>query len=98
MTTTPIKIGVIGYGNASRVFHLPYIIRNPRYDIHAFFQRDPKPVEGKPHCSVDFPKAKHYTDIDDFLKDKEIELVCVYTRDDLHYEFSKKALEAGKDG
>ena len=94
----PLKIGLMGYGNAARVYHLPYITSNPHYIIHAFYQRAPTPEKGKPHCTVDYPDAKHYSDLDEFLKDSEIELVCVLTQYDTHASFAEKALLAGKHG
>jgi len=93
-----MKIGIIGYGNAARVYHLPYITSNPNYIIHAFYQRAPVPENGKPHVSIDYPNAKHYSDLDKFLKDSEIELVCVLTQYDTHATFAEKALLAGKHG
>jgi predicted dehydrogenase len=94
----PMKIGIIGYGNAARVYHLPYITSNPNYVIHAFYQRAPVPENVKPHVSVDYPDVKHYSDLDEFLKDSEIELVCVLTQYDTHAAFAEKALLAGKHG
>jgi hypothetical protein len=65
---------------------------------HAFYQRAPVPENGKPHVSIDYPDAKHYADLDEFLKDSEIELVCVLTQYDTHAAFAEKALLAGKHG
>lgn len=98
----PVKIGFIGYGNAARVFHLPYIIPNPNFQVYAFYQRSAAPSDkedgrGK-HCTVDYPDAKHYTDLDEFLSDPEIEIVSVLTRHDTHSRFAEKALLAGKHG
>jgi predicted dehydrogenase len=94
----PLRIGLMGYGNAARVYHLPYILANPNYIIHAFYQRSAKPEEGKPHCTIDYPDVKHYSNVDDFLADSEIELVCVLTQYDTHASFAEKALLAGKHG
>lgn len=97
-----VKIGFIGYGKAARVFHLPFIEPNPNYQIYAFYQRAPAPAnpeDGKgSHCTSDYPDAKHYTDLDEFLKDPEIEVVSVLTRHDTHSAFAEKALLAGKHG
>ena len=94
----PVKVGIAGYGNSSRVFHLPHILSVPDLEVVAFFQRARAPRDTKPHCSVDYPKCKHYEDLDKFLQDPEIELVVVTTRDDSHAEISIKALNAGKNG
>jgi predicted dehydrogenase len=98
----PVKIGILGYGNAARVYHLPFITTNPNYVIHAFLQRTPAPSDPSKteqrHCTIDYPDAKHYTDLDEFLADPEIELVSVLTRHDTHSSFAAKALLAGKHG
>ena len=76
----PIKVGIVGYGNASRVFHIPHIRANPDFEIIAFHQRSPAPDPGnqsdKPHCTLDYPQCKHYTELDDFMRDEAIELGC----------------------
>jgi predicted dehydrogenase len=98
----PIKTGIIGYGNSARVFHLPYILPNKDIDIIAFFQRTPAPAPGektdKKHCKVDFPEINHYTDVESFLGDKDIELVIILTGHDTHAEYAEKSLLAGKHG
>lgn len=100
--SVPVKFGFIGYGNAARVYHLPYIVPNPNIHIYAFYQRAPAPADpedGKGlHCTVDYPDAKHYMDLDEFLTDPEIEVVSVLTRHDTHSPFAEKALLSGKHG
>lgn len=100
--SSPVKIGLIGYGRAARIFHLPFITSNPNYILHAFYQRSPAPAspeEGKgTHCTVDYPYAKHYTDLDEFLADGDIDVVSIVTRHDTHSAFAEKALLAGKHG
>lgn len=102
MSTSPVKIGFIGYGRAARIFHLPFVKANPNFVIHAFFQRSPAPSnaeDGKGvHCTSDYPEAKHYSDLDKFLADPEIELVSIVTKHDTHSAFAEKALLAGKHG
>lgn len=98
----PVKIGIIGYGNAARVYHLPYIVRNPDLVLHAICQRAPAPAPGqqpeKPHCTIDFPDVKHYQDVNEFLNDPEIELVSVVTGNDGHIPLAEQTLLAGKNG
>lgn len=38
---TPVKLGIIGYGFSTTVFHLPFIVPNHSLQIYAFLQRDP---------------------------------------------------------
>ncbi|KAK9326925.1 hypothetical protein V1520DRAFT_284366 [Lipomyces starkeyi] len=96
-----INIGFIGYGNSAKFFHLPYVLSNPELQVYAFLQRSPAPqdrafVHPGTHCTVDFPKAKHYRTSEEFFADKNIELVIVCSKTDSHAEFAEKALKAGK--
>lgn len=87
----PVKVGLMGYGASTKIFHLPYILPNPDLEVVAFLQRAEAPrdkanVEAGKHCTVDHPKAKHYRTAEDFLKDDEIELVVVCTSSATHFE------------
>ena len=48
----PVKLGIIGYGFSTKVFHLPFIVPNPDLQVHAFLQREPslllKPAPSRP--------------------------------------------------
>lgn len=87
----PVKVGLMGYGSSTKIFHLPFILPNPDLEVVAFLQRKEAPadksnVEPGTHCTVDHPKAKHYRTKEDFLADAEIELVIVCTSSETHYE------------
>ncbi|KAB5581132.1 hypothetical protein GE09DRAFT_1085160 [Coniochaeta sp. 2T2.1] len=95
----PIKVGIIGYGFATKCFHLPFILPNPDLRVYAFLQRAEAPAKGSTasgwgHCTVDFPEAKHYRTPDDFFSDAQIDLVIVATPN--HEEFVERSLNAGK--
>ena len=98
----PIKVGIVGYGFSTKCFHLPYILPNPDLEVYAFLQRAAPPSEDPNvqlkmgHCTVDFPKAKHYRTAEDFFADPEIDLVVVCTHE--HEQFAEGALKAGKHG
>ncbi|KAK4240454.1 hypothetical protein C8A03DRAFT_42067 [Achaetomium macrosporum] len=97
----PIKVGIVGYGFATKCFHLPYILPNPELEVYAFLQRAAPPSETSQtpawgHCTIDFPQAKHYRTADEFYADEQIELVVVLTSSTAHGEFVERALLAGK--
>lgn len=101
----PIKAGIIGYGFSTKCFHLPFILPNPDLEVIAFLQRASAPQNQEDlkalkwgHCTVDFPKTKHYSDASEFFSDADIELVIVLTSDGTHGEFIDRALNAGKHG
>ena len=95
-----IRVGVVGYGNAAKSFHIPFVQTVPAYTITAVLQRAEAPSEKTPgsHCTVDLPSVRHHRTADAFFADKEIDLVVVATRNDTHIEFAEKALLAGKHG
>ena len=100
-TLAPIKVGFCGYGYSTRTFHLPFVLANPRLQVHAFLQRHAKSHsrgQESSHCLDDYPDAKWYQTSDDFMGDKEIELVVVATGHDSHAELAVAALKAGKNG
>ncbi|KAL2132601.1 hypothetical protein VTI74DRAFT_3591 [Chaetomium olivicolor] len=95
----PIKVGIVGYGFTTKCFHLPYILPNPELEVYAFLQRAAPPTDQSQvprwgHCTIDFPKARHYRTANEFYADELIELVVVCTS--VHEEFVEKALLAGK--
>jgi hypothetical protein len=102
-TMAPIKVGLMGYGFSTKCFHLPFITPNPDLEVYAFLQRAEAPADktnlepGK-HCTVNYPKAKHYRTTDTFFADPDIELVIVCTSSDNHAEFAEKAMRSGKHG
>ncbi|AEO53677.1 hypothetical protein MYCTH_2295344 [Thermothelomyces thermophilus ATCC 42464] len=96
----PIKVGIVGYGFATKCFHLPYILPNPELEVYAFLQRaappsDPSETPRWGHCTIDFPQAKHYRTAEEFFADELIELVVVCTST-AHGEYAERALVAGK--
>lgn len=99
----PIKVGLIGYGTSTKVFHLPFIIPNPDLEVVAFLQRaeapqDKSTAEKGTHCTIDHPNARHHRTAKDFFADEGIELVIVCTHTATHTEFAEQALLAGKHG
>ncbi|KAF3118204.1 hypothetical protein TWF569_003697 [Orbilia oligospora] len=97
----PLNVGFVGYGFATRCFHLPYILPNPDLNVYAFLQRAEAPpagssVEKGKHCTIDYPQAKHYRTAEEFFADPNIDLVIVCTHHDSHFEFAEKSLLAGK--
>jgi len=45
---------------------------------------------------ADYPGVASYATIEDVLNDKDVDLVVVNTPTYTHYEYAKKAIEAGK--
>jgi len=86
----PIITGILSYGMSGRVFHAPFIHANNDFELRAVTERSAKNI--KDH----YPDVISYDSVDELLQDPEIELVIVNTPNNTHYEFTKKALLAGK--
>jgi scyllo-inositol 2-dehydrogenase (NADP+) len=86
----PIKTALLSYGMSGRLFHAPFLHVNPGFQFSAVWERSKNLAQER------FPGVKTYRSLDDLLQDAEVELVIVNTPNYTHYEYAKKALEAGK--
>ena len=90
MTSTPISTALLSYGMSGLVFHGPLIKAHPGFSLSTIVQRKSTIAPAL------FPKAKIVQQVDEVIQDPSIELIVVNTPNETHYEFSRKALEAGK--
>ena len=86
-----IKVGIIGFGFAARVFHAPIISAVPGLKLRAIVQR-----KGD-DASRAYPSATQVRSVEELLAIPEIQLVVVATPNTLHYALAKQCLLAGKD-
>ncbi|HEP1895567.1 TPA: oxidoreductase [Kluyvera cryocrescens] len=84
----------IGFGKSTTRYHLPYVLhRKADWHVAHIFRRSPKPDEQQPQYA-----HIHFTsELNDILHDPQVKLVVVCTHADSHFEYAKKALEAGKN-
>lgn len=85
-----IRVGLIGYGYASKTFHAPLIGGTPGMTL----TRVSSSEAGKVHA--DWPGVRVVSAAKDLLNDPDIELVVIATPNDTHFPLAKAALEAGK--
>lgn len=88
--TSPIKTGILAYGMSGKLFHVPFIVTNPNFELIAVTERSKKEVHQQ------YPKVKSYDSVDELIADKEIELVIINTPNNTHFDFAKQAILAGK--
>lgn len=90
-----VNIGIIGTGNFATSVHLPNLSRmKDKYRIDAIMSKTPH----KAKALASQYHARYATcNMDDLLNDKEIDLVLIATRHNLHGEYVLKALNAGKN-
>lgn len=85
-----IRVGLIGYGYASKTFHAPLISGTPGMTLAAVASSD----ENKVHA--DWPALPVVNGPERILNDPNIDLVVIPTPNDTHFPLAKAALEAGK--
>ncbi len=86
----PICTALCSFGMSGWVFHAPFLQVNPGFNLYAVWERTKNLAEEK------YPGIKTYRTLEDMLADDSIELVVVNTPNFTHYEYTIKALEAGK--
>ena len=86
----PIKTALCSFGMSGWVFHAPFLQVNSGFNLYAVWERTKNLAEEK------YSGIKTYRTLEAMLADDDVELVIVNTPNYTHYEFAKKALEAGK--
>jgi predicted dehydrogenase len=86
------KIGtaLLSYGMSGKVFHAPFLTVHDGFHLKGAWERSGKAIE------KDYPETRSYASLEEVLLDESVELVIVNTPTFTHYDYAKKALEAGK--
>ncbi|CAM2922331.1 oxidoreductase [Paenibacillus sediminis] len=85
-----IHVGIIGFGLSGSVFHAPIIETIKEFSLKTVVSSDANKVHQRyPHVSV-------VSDVDQLFSDAEIDLVVISSPNVTHYEYARKAIEAGK--
>ena len=87
---TPIITAILSFGMSGEVFHAPLLSAHPGFRMKAVLQRNSDKARNY------YPDVKIVRTLDEILVDPEIELVVVNTTNETHFDFTKRALEAGK--
>jgi len=85
-----INTGLLAYGMSGKVFHAPFIDAHPAFNFKAIVERTKKLAQ------LDYPNIVSHNSVEDLLADDSIDLVIINTPNYTHYEYAKKALNAGK--
>lgn len=85
-----IRVGLIGYGMAARVFHAPVIQSVPHLRLK-------KVVARHGDVSLDrYPRVEVVRDAAALLQDEEIDLVAIATPNSSHFDLARQSLLADK--
>lgn len=85
-----IKTGLAAFGMSGKIFHAPFITQNPDFDLVAILERN------KELSKEEYPDVSIVRSFDELINNNEIDLIIINTPDKTHYEYSKRALCAGK--
>ena len=91
MNTNPIKTALLAYGMSGKIFHAPFLSKNPNFDLVAVLERT------KDEAVKDYPNIITFRDIQSLLSDDSVELVVINTPNFTHFDFAKQALNEGKN-
>lgn len=86
-----VKVGLCAFGMSGKVFHAPFLKEHPGFFMSAIVERSKEESKEK------YPDAKIYCSVEEMLLKADIEVVVVNTPVQMHFEFTKMALEAGKN-
>ena len=86
-----INAALLSYGMSGKVFHAPFINLHDGFRLLGVWERSKKLIQEA------YPGIRSYATLDELLADNAVELVVVNTPTYTHYEYTKRALEAGKD-
>lgn len=85
-----LKVGIVGFGMTAQVMHAPFLKTIPGYNVVAAVER---------HSEKSKAFFEHITILKNFdalLERSDVDVVIITTPNDSHFEYAKKAVEAGK--
>jgi len=85
-----IRVGLVGFGLAGRVFHAPLISAVEGLELAAVVERNTREAEKT------YPGITTYSSLEGLLGDESIELIVVATPNTSHAPLAQQALEAGR--
>jgi len=88
--STTLRVALLGYGLAGRVFHAPLVAATAGLRLHTVVSSDPGKV------AAGHPRARVLADPADAFADPDIDMVVVATPNDTHAPLALAALAAGK--
>ena len=89
--TKDVRVGVIGFGMAGRIFHSAVIAETPGLELASIVQR-----RGEDAAKA-YPGVEICRSIEDMLRDTSIRLVVVATPSYAHFENALQCLRAGRN-
>jgi len=89
-SSSPLKIGLMGYGFAGQTFHAPVIAHCGRATVAAIA------TSQSDRARADYPDATIVADLDALLALDDLDCVVIATPNDTHFDLARRALAGGK--
>jgi predicted dehydrogenase len=86
----PIKTALLSYGMSGEIFHAPLLSVDSGFALTTVVQRKSDKARHR------YPDIKIVRDITDVIDDTTIEVVVINVPNELHFDYTSKALNAGK--
>jgi scyllo-inositol 2-dehydrogenase (NADP+) len=86
-----LRVGLVGFGMAARVFHAPLISSVEGLELAAVVERHTDQAKQR------YPHVTTYRTLEELLADASIQLVVVATPSGTHFEVAKQVLAAGRN-
>lgn len=86
----PIRTALCSFGMSGKVFHAPFLHSLPTFQWHSVWERTKK------LAADSYPGIRSVATYEELLEDEAVELVVVNTPNYTHFDYTKKALQAGK--
>ncbi len=90
MSDSSIRVGVVGFGNSAKAFHLPFITTQSEYQLVAISSSQLEAV------ATAYPQAVCYASAETLIKEADVDLVIITAPNHVHFSLTKLALENGK--
>ncbi|HET6252638.1 MAG TPA: Gfo/Idh/MocA family oxidoreductase [Puia sp.] len=86
----PVNTAICSFGMSGRVFHAPFLHVSPQFQLCSVWERE------KNLATQIYPGVRVCRTLEELLADEAVELVIVNTPNYTHFDYTRKALEAGK--
>ena len=85
-----IRVGLVGFGLAGRVFHAPLLSSIDGFELVSVVERTTNEAETR------YPGIQTVRSFDELLADFSLNLIVIATPGSTHFDFARRALESGK--
>jgi scyllo-inositol 2-dehydrogenase (NADP+) len=86
-----IRVGLVGFGMAGRVFHGPLLASVEGFELAAVVERTSN------HAAARYPAIKTCRSLDEMLADASLDLFVLATPSGTHFEVARHILRAGRN-